>query len=263
MSTSILREEDCHAQQRQSLIAHDKIERGQMCISVAWDWMYRGVTGPGINREMLTILEAAILNRKNGVTSLAVPELSLLQMAKTVPTKTPNPRQSFLNHLPRETAKKQCLYDASKVEICIGILPGLSYVVDEHVGSLAAAAEAATSAATERKEFAPGKTTNYARGKRLSLANVTDSQENPMTCPLDPYGDSDFACKLCRKELSNVYYHCDGCEKLLSKDFNICKECHAEHKYMQNVPMHPSNPKKHATLNHTGEHHLSFIIPVG
>ena len=38
------------------------------------------------------------------------------------------------------------------------------------------------------------------------------------------YGDCGFVCKLCKEELSNVYMHCDGCEKLLNKDFNICQE---------------------------------------
>lgn len=256
MSTSKLREEDCHAQQRLRLIAEENIDGEEMCISVAWDWMYRGVSAAGINREMLTILEASILNRKNGVTSLAVPELSLLQMAKTAASNPPNPRLSFVSRLSLpETAKQQRLYDASKREICKGILPCLCHMVDDHLGSLATAAKASTGAASEAGVLKPGDTTKYKRGRRLSLAERTDCQENPMTCPLDPYGDSDFACKLCRKELSNVYYHCDGCELLLSKDFNICKECYTEKKYMVVVPMHPSNRNKHATLNHTGEHH--------
>lgn len=46
--------------------------------------------------------------------------------------------------------------------------------------------------------------------------------------------------------------HCDGCEVLLSKDFNICVDCHAEGRYQQVIQMHPLNPKRHSLINHTG-----------
>jgi hypothetical protein len=115
-------------------------------------------------------------------------------------------------------------------------LPGLRFVADQHIAALQA-----------------GPSTSRERGERLSIQQVPDSHENPALCPLDPYGDSDFDCKICRKELSNVYYHCDGCEILLSKDFNICQDCYKEKKFMARIQMHPSNEKRHATLNHTGK----------
>lgn len=52
--------------------------------------------------------------------------------------------------------------------------------------------------------------------------------------------------------VSNVYMHCDGCERLLNKDFNICSTCHMEGKYQIKVQMHPFNDKSHSILNHTG-----------
>jgi hypothetical protein len=60
----------------------------KLCVSVAWDWMYRGVTQAGINREVCTVLEGSTLNRQNDVTSLAIPELALLQMAKSIPARS-------------------------------------------------------------------------------------------------------------------------------------------------------------------------------
>lgn len=69
---------------------------------------------------------------------------------------------------------------------------------------------------------------------------------------LDPYGSGDFICKFCSDELSNVYMHCDGCERLLNKDFNICTSCHANQLYRDSIQMHPFNPKRKSTLNHTG-----------
>lgn len=46
--------------------------------------------------------------------------------------------------------------------------------------------------------------------------------------------------------------HCDGCEKLLNKDFNICSSCHREERYKVKVLMHPFNKKPHSIHNHTG-----------
>jgi len=70
---------------------------------------------------------------------------------------------------------------------------------------------------------------------------------------LDPYGNSDFFCKLCGKELSNVYMHCDGCEVLLNRDFNICVDCHEEGLYKRTIQMNPSSKKKRSLVNHTGD----------
>merc|ERR1711862_31189 len=93
------------------------------------------------------------------------------------------------------------------------------------------------------------------RGERVTLAKRPNSHENPQKFPVDPYGNSDFMCKLCSQELSNIYFHCDGCEQLLSKDFNICIQCYSEKTYMINYQMHPMNPKRHSTINHTGGFH--------
>ena len=238
MSTSNLPESDCHAERRRNLTeSKDIAGEEKLCVSIAWDWMYRGVTPAGINREVCTVLEGSTLNRVNNVTSLAIPELALLQMAKTIPARSLDTAHgiSFLGALDKKE-KQHSLYDSTKEEICRGIYPGLSIVVGQHINAL----NVEESKSTEK-------------GERLSIAKIPDTQENPQTCPLDPYGDSDFTCKLCRKELSNVYFHCDGCEKLLSKDFNICRGCYLQGNYKIKFQMHPSNPKRHATLNHMGE----------
>lgn len=239
MSTANLPEQDCHAQLRRTTIEAKGIAgEEKLCVSVAWDWMYRGVTQEGINREVSTVLEASTLTRRNGVTSLAISELSLLQMAKAIPARSPAPESgiSFLGALEKKEEKNASVYDSAKEEICRGIYPALCVVVGQHVRAL-----------NVKESKSTGK------GKRLSIAKIPDTQENPQTCPLDPYGNSDFQCKLCRKELSNVYFHCDGCENLLSKDFNICRGCYLQEKFCVKMQMHPSNPKRHATLNHMGK----------
>lgn len=247
MSTSQLPPSDCHAQMRSDLIARKGLAGEQICVSVAWDWMYRGVTSAGINREVCTVLEATILNQKHGVVSLAIPEFSLLHMAKQVVAPAPvEPFGSgcFLTNIPNCVkvsnflSKAVPLYDASPEEICRGILPGLRHVITAHLDCVATA--------EPHLAHATG------RGDRLRLKKIPDTQPNPATHPLDPLGNTDFACRLCKKELSNVYYHCDGCEQLLSKDYNICNDCYDANLFMEKEQMHPTNPKRHATLNHTG-----------
>jgi hypothetical protein len=225
------------------VIQEEKLKEEQMCISVAWDWMFRGASATGINREISSVIEATILNRKQGKVSLAIPELSLLRMARMYPTSEVD--------LPAEMSFCQFIsgsgsgsdddpkpFEPSKTEVCLGILPALRHVVGQHVSSMEMASQT--------------KSKSTARGERVTIAKRPNTAENPQAYPVDPYGNSDFMCKLCSKELSNVYFHCDGCEQLLSKDFNICQKCHSEKKFMMVVQMHPMNNKRHSTINHTG-----------
>ncbi|CAB9515529.1 histone chromosomal protein 6 [Seminavis robusta] len=215
-----------------------------LCISVAWDWMFRGVTAKGINREVVSSLECAALIRKHGAMSLAIPELSLIQMARTLAPKAeeksslPGAYRESLFGFDDHYKKSRAAFTPDPSEICRGIFPGLEYVVKQHNDAI----EIAESLKSKSSE----------RHKRVSIAKRPNAWENPVTHPLDPYGNSDFFCKLCNKELSNVYLHCDGCELLLSKDFNICIECHQERRYATSVQMHPLNNKRHSTINHIG-----------
>ena len=211
--------------------------------------MFRGVTAEGINREILTSIECAALNRKYGVLSLAIPELSLMQMARTL---APKPEEgsslpgayresllAFDNYSSGfETFKKGFMPSTST--LCKGIFPALQYVIKQHIYAMNVA---------ERL-----KSNSKERHKRVSVVERPNAWENPITFALDPYGNTDFFCKLCHKELSNVYLHCVGCEVILSKDFNICLECHQEKRYAKPVQMHPLNNKRHSTINHIGNY---------
>eukprot|EP00903_Cladosiphon_okamuranus_P010291 g9742.t1 len=55
---------------------------GSVCVSVAWDWVFNGVTEEGCKEEMGCALRCANDNRRAGVNSLAPVETCLLQMAK-------------------------------------------------------------------------------------------------------------------------------------------------------------------------------------
>lgn len=204
---------DCHAALREILVRDGTNEKvvgmdkpELLCISVAWDWMYRGTTVSGMNREIVNCLECAALNRRYGVQSLAIPELSVLQMAKTlVPMTDENPLNSVsllgFHDESGDFADKGYMPKFST--ICKGIFGALQYVVKQHIYAMNHA---------ENK-----KCKSFERCKRVSVASKPNAWENPHLFALDPHGNSDFFCKLCQKELSNVYLHCDGCELLLSK----------------------------------------------
>jgi hypothetical protein len=239
MATTSLRDDDCHRAIREQIIKENNLKGEELCISIAWDWMYRGISSEGINREVSSTLEAAVLNQKMGKVSLAIPELSLLQMAKMFPLDTalvPADLNGLVGFNKTETKQPPEASDA--ITVCRGILPSLKHVIKKQAGAMEKAAMA--------------ESRSFKRGARVTIARRPNTHEDPAKFPVDPYGNSDFICKLCSKELSNVYFHCDGCEILLSKDFNICQRCHTEKKFMQTITMHPTNPKRHATLNHTG-----------
>ena len=64
LSPSSLHAADCHYSLREAILP--SIRRADFfCLSVAWDWMYKGVSSEGINREVSSILECARLNQKH------------------------------------------------------------------------------------------------------------------------------------------------------------------------------------------------------
>ena len=239
---------DCHYKLREDLVrpgtqenvvGRDKPEI--LCISVAWDWMYRGITIDGINRELVSCLECAALNRRYGVQSLAIPEVSVLQMAKTLAPKpdekTANAgayRESLIGYTNNSDDFPDRGFMPSPSVICKGMFGALQYIVKQHIYAMNQ---------TKKKREDEKKKSNERH--RISVAAKPDAWENPLSFSLDPYGNEGYFCKLCHKELSNVYLHCDGCELLLSKDFNICLECHQEQRYKATIQMHPLNPKRH------------------
>jgi hypothetical protein len=237
MTLDELPPDDCHYEARRSIIEKDAIDSERLCVSVAWDWSYLGFSERGIYREVTANLESTILNRLRGVRSLAIPEFSVLEAARhfAKPVTIPNLPSFLPLPQPKPIASAQCLGDASlsdqdRIAVCRGILPVLRYVVDEHTGAINTAME-------------------MQKGKKIKFP---DTYADPSKSAIDPRGSDGFACMMCSKELSNVYYHCDGCEKLLSKDFNICVACHTAEKFKVSVQMHPNQTKRHATLNHIG-----------
>jgi hypothetical protein len=173
-----------------------------LCLSLAWDWTYRGFTCDGINSELSSMMKCAALNRGRRLQSLAIPETSLLFTARAFVALAENSTSSSSSY-------KNCnSVSPEPITVLRGILPSLS-----RVGATHKLAVESYKLSTERLR----------KGKMPTLraARLPDSWQNPSQAAIDPYG-SDYFCKICNYELSNIYLHCDGCEMLLQKDFNIC-----------------------------------------
>jgi hypothetical protein len=74
---------------------------------------------------------------------------------------------------------------------------------------------------------------------------------DPQLALINAYGSEDYSCRVCSTELSNVYCHCEGCEKLLKKDYNICVECFVAKQHLNNFDM-GDHPHHHSLYHHTG-----------
>jgi hypothetical protein len=239
-TTDILPTSDCHAELR----AKSLPSRDDLCVSVAWDWQYRGVTSEGINREIAASLECAAYNRANKKRSLAIPETALLQIVRTLPSpnasKRPLAGNSYLCALSRTADPKNQRFEPSRQDILRGILPSLRFIVNQH-GKLE---QDAKSFNAENREV---------HGPRIiwSKKSRPNSSQNPEAVTVEPFGN-DFFCRLCFCELSNLYFHCEGCEKILLKDFNICGTCFEKRHFATRIQMHPLISDKTA-LNHVGK----------
>jgi hypothetical protein len=82
MSCSPLDHGDCHYKLRNQVIEKNGITTEQLCTSVAWDWMFLGVSRDGVNGEVMSTLECVQLLHNEGKQSLAIPQLCLIELAK-------------------------------------------------------------------------------------------------------------------------------------------------------------------------------------
>ena len=258
LSPFALPSSDCHADLRAAVLEQSEnplIE--QTCISVAWDWEFKGVTAEGINREMVSTLECSKLNRKHNMQSLAVPETSILFMARRhvadyeqqlfSPMSVGHQDEAAERKLPAVLAFRSGASNDSTIasapstppslEVLRGLLPSLSYIVNRHKTAHEKAKQMEAKGDEKRK---------------ISIASRPDTQEAPESAKIDPWSHGDMSCKSCGAEISQCYMHCDGCEKLLSKDFNVCVACHNNRKHEVFYPMCPFNNKRNASVNHVG-----------
>jgi hypothetical protein len=181
--------------------------------------MYTGINSEGINREVVATLECTSLNKHNKKMSLAIPKTAILHIAKAL--------EANLILRSFSTKAEAAAAAEADVEKIKGILPALRHMV------------ALDSQVLKKRE-----------GVISSIIPI--SSEDLESTELDPYGA--YFCKLCHTELFNSFMHCNGCESLLGRDFNLCTQCHQEGTFERFHQMHPSAADDNvSTLNHTGK----------
>jgi hypothetical protein len=199
--------------------------------------MFWGFNKEGVNREVSSTLECAALCRDNQCKSLAVPETVLLLTAMSLAEeKEKEENSSTLLSFVAEPKRKQFCID--QAEILSGIMPSLRYIQRRD--------KIAVESSTMEK-LDP-----IHSGMSLKRADKPDAFHDPMQYPTDPYG-SDYFCKICNQELSNSYFHCNGCEVILNRDFNICSQCYSEGRYLARFQTHPTSNKWYSDVNHIGD----------
>lgn len=201
MTTKELEPTDCHHSLRKEIIKKNSLKCDPLCLSIAWDWMFMGHTQKGIRSEIKCTMDCEALAFKNSARSLATPELCVIEMAK------------------EELARLQSLsaserFSSSSLMILKSILPFVLHSIKKQIDGI-----------------------NKFTGMGTKISSVPDAQQKDST--VDAFGN-DYYCRICQRELCNIYFHCEGCEHLLGKDFNVCPECHEDpSKLNVNVQMHP------------------------
>lgn len=208
-----------------------------VCFSIAFDWMFAGITADGINREVTTSVDNAERNRRHETAkSLAIPETAILKIASIVST-----MESPWDGGTLPTSLSNMTYRPSIEKLAQGILPALRYIIHrdypliDHV--------------VAQSSFLDG------RSKHASFETDTLPDSHAVVSTIDPYGSFGYSCRLCAQELSNLYFHCNGCEIILKKDYNICSQCFMEGKFLVYEPMQGSTDTR--TRKVSDLHHLA------
>ena len=181
LAPAVLQDTDCHYELRNDVLETKESMTEDLCFSIAWDWMFKGVTSEGINREVSSILECSRLNREHDLASLAIPETTLLFLAKEniakyqLEVKASNPvgKSLFAMNIPSHQPASKSEPDAKTV--LQGILPSIQYVVNRHNSSVKFSRE------WEKK-------TKHVRDSwRVSIDSKPNTWQDPGTFTLDPY----------------------------------------------------------------------------
>lgn len=222
MTCDPLEPSDCHCDIRKEIIQQRNICHDPLCFSIAWDWMFMGCTQEGMKNEVQVVLDCEKLAFQNSVRSLATPDFCLVEMAKE--------ELARLESLPVEER-----YTSKSFENLMGIGP---FVLS-----------------TLRSQIKRIRDVRDIRRSGVQIFDIPDAQKKDSS--IDAYGN-DYFCKICQRELSNIYFHCEGCENLLAKDFNVCPDCYDNRSKIDvHFQMHPHRPisatkGRRADYNHLG-----------
>ena len=167
--------------------------------------MFQGLSATGINREVAFTVESANQCVKQKVRCVAIPRAAVMKMADQIA------ELAVLDDEGEKDREEDSECNPSSRTIARGILPTLRHIVREEQGNIM---DEAT------KDVEPDCNINTLGTKGA----------------IDPNG-SNFICMICEAELYNLYCRCEGCEKILDKDYNICFRCYSNQQYMYDMDM--------------------------
>jgi len=204
-----------------------------------------GITDEGINRENASVLECSALCRLyDNAKPLSISGYATIRQASLIPKiGSSAPSSKPLTSLLKTS------FEPDLVHVARGLLPSLRYIQARDYRDI--------------KDVLPDAVTLGDRAKlakhvSLTTDNVPDSHNDAEVASIDPYGHDGYSCRICGQELSNVYFHCNGCETILAKDYNICGHCFGEGKFLRFDQMHKLDGKRCSDQNHTGDFELDL-----
>jgi hypothetical protein len=194
--------------------------------------MFMGITAEGINRESAASLESNALCRDSGFKALAIPETCILKIASYLP-KSAKPQKRKPDAFSNGNGTRDIECRPSVVDIARGILSSLRHIVQK---------ERNAPTALTVSSHKPEEESNRAFHERDRAPDGIHVR----------FGTDYYLCMLCDVELSNMYYRCWGCEKLLGQDFNICALCYEEGVHKNFLSMRPTEHKQDSSRHHVG-----------
>ena len=196
LTSDVLPESDVHESLRKSIVQGKQISPSNpnICVSVAWDWMYTGFTVTGQRNELEHVLKKPrIIPTSRFTPELAIPELCLLRMAELFSSKPKEQEKcKFISVLLHELTKKHA-------EIVHWV--------------------------HQKRD----RSRNY-RHYQLTTQNEADVTIPEALLFGRNTMSSNYWCRECARELSNEYYECDGCFQLLDQELYLCHECYSNGK---------------------------------
>jgi hypothetical protein len=221
-----LDEDDCHRQLR---IDHGaNIKDDNLCVSIAFDWLFLGHTKEGMQREIMWSLVSAIRNRREmgarlskekkhvqiqSINSLGQTELGLLFSAAALTSGERPERLQALGPILDAVIIRQL--EIIKYAETMAAAQGEVIKVRARARAKAKAAKAAKEAATAPTKAKGGKKGGQ-KEESIDLHGlvtletlVPDARESDLlSTVIDPY-TTDFECRYCASDLPNCYFHCN------------------------------------------------------
>jgi len=252
-----------------------------ICVSVAWDWMYRGFTPEAIINEVAVIRKTVEENRAQRVkTTYCTPTPTLAILDDTILSSSSRNLALMTNIVDRQNSRTVLATSGSSTSIDEErfwksnwyqtsestssttteefntehnlIVPLL--VEKKHIEYLLQQYEYLETDVVDKKlklfcrwprmgddaamNFENLEQSDSNRTKqivkpiseKLSSSKQSKQTKTPILIDvlnpeINAYDLDGFQCKSCLQGLSNVYMHCQGCEILLKKDYNVCIRC--------------------------------------